>query len=140
MTNGAFAFDFADKKNIHCNCCTGRDYDHCTFYPSTIFWRTLGSNQGERVELISFSIIIEDMAIMLPRTLRHAGIVALLFVGGVIIFATILYMMAYFGSFFYASSYYAIFGESVFFLALGSLVIAVGLYLIKVGRAEGANL
>ena len=60
----------------------------------------------------------------------HLAIVAFLFIGGTIVFATTLYFIGALNSNHYIS-FVSIISEVIFFLALGSLLLALGVYLIK---------
>lgn len=77
------------------------------------------------------------MAISLSRRLLQVTIIALLVIGGIVIFATAMYMLAYLESQFYAHSYGNTIAESVFFLGIGGMLLAVGAYLIKLDRNRG---
>jgi len=70
------------------------------------------------------------MLVFSSQTIMHLAIVAFLFIGGTIVFATTLYFIGALNSNHYIS-FVSIISEVLFFLALGSLLLALGVYLIK---------
>lgn len=74
------------------------------------------------------------MTLVIQRTIRYVAILALIYVGGLVVFATALYSMAFLAFPQYYEQSITSIGGVPASLVLGSMLLALGTYLIKRGR------